>query len=101
MQTTAGEARGPASGMADDGEGGGGGAGRGTANEGLRGERIWHALFDRFYRLWGLLMVSSKWAFRAHLNVVLLFRSLIKGDSSFQASGRAHRVDFFKVSVLG
>jgi hypothetical protein len=44
MQTTAGETRGPASGMADDG---GGGGGRGTANEGFGEEKTWHALFDR------------------------------------------------------
>ena len=45
--------------------------------------------------------VSSRWAFRAHLNVNLLFCSFMNGDSSFQAYGKAYSVVFLKVSVLG
>jgi hypothetical protein len=63
MQTTAGETRGLASGMVDDG----GVGGRGTANEGFGEEKTWHALFDRFTDYGDYSMVSSKWAFRAPL----------------------------------
>jgi hypothetical protein len=39
-------------------------------------------------------IVSSRWAFRAHLNVNLLFCSFMNGDSSFQAYGKAYSVVF-------
>jgi hypothetical protein len=46
-------------------------------------------------------MSSNKWAFKAHLNVVLFCCSLISGTRLFQANGRAYSVDFLNVLVLG
>jgi len=44
---------------------------------------------------------SNRWAFRAHLKVSLLFWSFIKGERSFQIAGKAYKVVFLNVSVLG
>jgi hypothetical protein len=42
-----------------------------------------------------------KWAFKAHLKVILFCCNLISGARLFQINGKAYRVDFLKVSVLG
>jgi hypothetical protein len=69
MQTTAGEARVAGQRHGGDAEGGGGE----QPTKGLGEEKTWHALFDRCTDYRDYSMVSSKWAFRAHSNVVLLF----------------------------
>ena len=96
---------------ADGGEGQGGTGGEGVQarDKGWGGRAIKHNVNLKTVRVCSMVTESidysanssKRWALRAHLKVVLLFCSLIKGERAFHKVGNAYIGDFLKVSVLG